>query len=158
MGFLNKLKTAFGNSESQKTSVEGNYVEEIINSIKNTPFAVSETNVLYAGINELASYTYVQTVIVGTLKLKTHKGATLKITGNDFYLHLNSDMLELESEATYKSNQYITKIDFEIDKENLPKLQTKTIESLELSTKKIGIDFKVLESAELMLSHTDAEE
>ena len=39
------------------------YVKAIIKDVENTPFGVSENNVLYAGLNELGGYFFFQTVV-----------------------------------------------------------------------------------------------
>ena len=145
MGFLNKMKAALGSNQSTEVSIDSNYIEDIINSIKNVPFATSRSNVLYGGINELAGYHYFQTVVVGTFKLKTHKGAQLTIMGDDYTLELNSDMVELESEASDVANQFVTKIDFEIEANDIPKIVKPRIKSLVLSAKKEQITFSIIE-------------
>lgn len=145
MGFLNKIKDVFGGSQPIEDTIDSTYVENIINSIKNVPFGVSQSNVLYGGINELAGYHYFQTVVVGTFKLKTHKGAQLTIVGDDYKLHLNSDMVELESEASDLANQFITKIDFEIEATDIDKIVKSRIKSLELSAKKQQVTFTIID-------------
>lgn len=145
MGFFNKLKSSFGNQKERESGIQPSYVEEIINGIENEPFAVSETNVMYAGIGEIAGYKLLQTVVVGTFRIKTFKGAQLKITGTDFELNLNSDMVELESDFSNVSNRSITKIDFEIEANDIPKIVKSRINSLELSAKKEELIFKIIE-------------
>lgn len=145
MGFLDKMKTAFGTSKTEDENLDSSYVENIINSVENPPFAIAESNVLYGGITELAGYDYFQTVIIGTLKLKTNKGAKLKISGDDFDMELSSDMLELESEASNETNTYVTKIEFEMDPEDVPKFVKSRITSLNLSAKKEEIFFSIAE-------------
>ena len=145
MGFLNKIKTAFGNSNNTDETVDDNYIGDIIATVENIPFAVSESNVLYAGISDLAGYHYFKTVIIGTLKLKTNKGAEITIIGDDFKLKLNSDMLELESDVANVDNQYVTKIDFEIEADDIAKIVKSRIKFLELSAKKEEIKFSIIE-------------
>ena len=144
MGFLDKMKAALGSSQSAEESIDSNYIEDIINSIQNVPFAASRSNVLYGGINELAGYHYFQTVVVGTFKLKTHKGAQLSIIGDDYKLELNSDMLELESEPSDVANQFVTKIDFEIEANDIPNIVKSKIKSLELSANKEKVTFTIV--------------
>ncbi len=159
MGFLNKIKTAFGNTNIEEEEIDGNYIEDIINSVENIPFAASRSNVMYAGISELAGYHYFKTVIVGTYKLKTNKGAALNILGDDFKLSLNSDMLEMESEIANVPNQYVTKIDFEIEAEDIPKIKKLKISSLELIGKKENIVFNILEiGKEIIINETRTNE
>ncbi len=145
MGLFNKLKNAFGNAQSNEEHLDGSYMDDIISSIENVPFAASQSNVLYGGINELAGFHYMQTVVVGTFKLKTNKGAKLSILGDDFKLVLNSDMLELASEVSNVLNRYVTKIDFEIEADDIPKIVKSRINALELMAKEEQVIFKIIE-------------
>ena len=145
MGFFNKLKTALNTSKAEEDAIDSSYTESIINEIENIPFALSGSNVMYAGLSELAGYHYFNTVIVGTFNIKTHKGAQLKMVGDDFELKLNSDMVELESDFSNTSNRSITKTDFEINENDLPKIAKSKIKSLELSAKKEQVIFSIID-------------
>jgi hypothetical protein len=142
---ITKLKAAFGTPKAiEKLDVE-TYTEDIINDIENDPFAISEQNVLYAGTNELGGYYYLQTVIVGAFKIKTIKGAQLTIMGNQSEIQLESDMEELESDVSNVSNRFITKIDFILNENDLPKLDKSLISSLTLTSKKDKVVFSKME-------------
>ncbi|WP_299399568.1 hypothetical protein [uncultured Gelidibacter sp.] len=142
---IKKLRTAFSNTKTTEASEPDTYTQDIINDVEGVAFAISETNVLYAGLSELAGYHYFKTITIGTLQLKTFKGATLIVNGTDFKLELKSDMEELESETTIGSNRRITRIDFEIDKDDISKISKTTIESIELIAKKNHITFSIIE-------------
>lgn len=141
---ITRLRAAFGDMRAMEKLHIDTHTESIINDIENEPFAISDSNVMYAGLGELAGYHLLQTVIVGTFHIKTFKGAQLKIKGADFDLNLNSDMVELESDFSNVSNRSITKIDFEIDEEDLPKILKSKIQSLELSAKKERVLFEIV--------------
>jgi hypothetical protein len=141
---ITRLRAAFGNMSAMEKLHVDTHTESIINDIENEPFAISESNVLYAGLGELAGYHLLQTVIVGTFHLKTFKGAKLNIKGNDFELNLNSDMVELESDFSNVSHRSITKIDFEIDEDDLPKIVKSKIQTLELTAKKERVLFSIV--------------
>ncbi len=143
--FITKLKAAFGNPNTMEKLHVDNYTEDIINSIDNEPFAISEQNVMYAGTNELGGYYYLQTVIVGTFKIKTLKGAQLKVIKNNGELLLESDMVELKSELSNVSKRYITKIDFILNESDLPKLDKSLIKNLILTSQKGKIVFSKIE-------------
>ena len=96
---------------------------------------------LFASTKELGGYCYVITVIIGSFKIKTNKGATLSITGKDFNLELNSDTDEFESDHSNVSNRYRTRIDFQIEKEDVLKFNRTRIKSLKLTAKKHNIVF-----------------
>ena len=141
---ITRLRAAFGDMRAMEKLHVDTHTEGIINEIENEPFAISESNVMYAGLGELAGYHLMQTVIVGAFHIKTHKGATLKIKGADFELNLNSDMVELESEFSNVSHRSITKIDFEIDEQDLTKISKSNIQSLVLLSEKKRVDFSIV--------------
>jgi len=144
--FTNKIRKAFGNiSEIKATDVE-DFTEDIINSIDKTAFARSDQNVMYVDNKELGGYYYLLTIIVGSFKIKTKKGAKLILNGKDFKLELNSDMDEFESEniTISNSNRFITRIDFQIEKEEISKIDKNLISKVLLTTKKHQILFTTL--------------
>lgn len=144
---ITKLKAVFGNPRAMEKLHVDTYTEDIINDIENEPFAISDQNVLYAGTNELGGYYYLQTVIVGAFKIKTNKGAKLIIKGSEAEIELESDMVELESDFSNVSNRHITKIDFILNENDLPKLDKSLISSLVLTSKKDKVVFSKIESS-----------
>ena len=144
---ITKLRAAFGDIRAMEKLHVDTRTEDIINAIENKPFAISDKSVMYAGLDELAGYHYFKTVVVGAFHIKTIKGAQLTINGNDFKLVLNSDMVELESDFSNVSKRSITYIDFEIDAEDLPKIEKENIQSIELSAKNNKVVFSIVETA-----------
>ena len=143
--FITKLKSAFSESKNAEKPSNDSFTEAIIDDVEGVPFAISETNVLYASLSELAGYHYFKTIIIGTFKLKTFDGAKMIVHGKDFKLELTSDMLELESESSNIPNRNITRIDFEIDSKDISKISRITIESLEILAKKEHVQFSIVE-------------
>lgn len=141
---FSNIKTAFRNTKAIEKNPTENNIEDIINSINEDAFAVSEQNVLFANTKELGGYYYLITIVVGAFKIKTMKGATLNITSKDFKLELKSDMEEFESDHSNTSNTYITRIDFIIEKEDVSKINKSLIKNLTLSVKKQVIVFNTL--------------
>ncbi|WP_295981528.1 hypothetical protein [uncultured Algibacter sp.] len=141
---LNKILNAFGNTPSLEPTHDDNYIKDIIKSIDEEAFAVSEQNVLFAKVSELGGYYYVITIVVGRFKIKTKNGGNLSIEGKKFNLILNSDMDEFESNHSSVSNSFITRIDFQIEKEDVSKFDKKSITSLKLSAKKQEVIFTTL--------------
>ncbi|SHH39965.1 hypothetical protein [Winogradskyella jejuensis] len=135
MGF--SLSKLVGKNKNKSTDT----VEAIINDVENTPFGVSESNVLYAGLNELGGYYFFQTVIVGQLYIKTMTGAKLILKGEGIELELKSDSSEFESDPTPVKSRSITKIDFQIEEADIKTLQNSRITSIQLKAKKHDILF-----------------
>ncbi|WP_396601561.1 hypothetical protein [Algibacter sp. R77976] len=141
---FNKIRSAFGNKQNTNEPNTDNQIEDIINAVDGDAFAVSEQNVLFAKTSELGGYFYVIALIVGSFKIKTNKGAKLNIKGNDFELLLNSDSDEFESEHSNIPKRYVTRIDFQIEEEDVSKFDHTKIKSLQLSAKKQEIVFKTI--------------
>jgi len=138
-----KLNKIFGKSNHEPTTAAHNVnnIEDIIKSVDGDAFAISEHDVLFAKTSELGGYFYVIAIIIGAFKIKTTKGATLNIKGTNFDLLLNSDMDEFESEHTHISKRYVSRIDFQIEKEDVSKFDKTRIKTLKLSTKKKAVVF-----------------
>lgn len=145
---LSKLKTAFGNQNSKDKNNLDHFIEEIIKSIEQKPFASSDQNVCYLATNELAGYYFLQTIIVGKFKIKTFNGAQLTVKGEGFKLELESDMKELVSDLYAVPKSYVTRIDFIINKKDVPKIDKSKIYSLLLSAKKQNIEFSILQTTD----------
>lgn len=142
---LSKFKKSFAKPDTNENMQEDTYINDIIKSIEQKPFAVSNENVCYASINELAGYYFLQTMIVGKFKIKTFDGAQLKVLGSDVEMNLESDMMELESELTNVSKSYVTRMDFTINENEIPKLDRSQVHTLKLSAKKQNLEFSVIQ-------------
>lgn len=141
---LNKIRAAFGNSNAKTETNNDNNIEDIINAVDGDAFGVSEENVLFAKTSELGGYFYIITIIVGSFKIKTNKGATLALKGHDFDLVLKTDMDEFESDHSDFKNRYVTRIDFQIEEDDVAKFDKKTIKTLTLSAKKQEVLFNTI--------------
>jgi len=142
---FNKILAAFGNKKTMERTHVDNYTEDIINSVKDKPYAISKENVMYAAVKELGGFYYFKTIIVGSFKIKTMKGATLLVSHNDFEYELKTDMDEFESDYSNISNRFITRIDFQIEEKEAIILEEKNIDSLTLKAKKHVIFFNELQ-------------
>ena len=143
---IDKILAAFGNIRAMERTHVDHYTEDIINSIDEKPFALSEQNVMYAKAHELGGFYYFKTIIVGSFKIKTIKGARLKVIGTGHDIEFKSDMDEFESEYSNVSNRFITRIDFQIEKEDAKLLTTEKLNTLTLVTKKKHLVFKTVRS------------
>jgi len=141
---IDKILAGFGNIRAMERTHVDNVTEDIIKSIKDKAYALSEQNVMYASDKELGGYFYFKTIIVGSFKIKTIKGAKLNVIADDFNLELKTDMDEFESDFSNVSNRYITRIDFQIEEEDISKLKQSNIKNIQLVTKKKTLDFKLI--------------
>ena len=138
---INKVLATFGNKKTKERTLDDNYTENIVNSIEDKAFAVSERNVMYASTKELGGYYYLKTIIVGEFKIKTMKGAKLTLKNSEVELELNADMDEFESDHSNVSNTFMTRIDFQIEESDVQSITNDNLETLTLSAKKHLIVF-----------------
>ena len=138
---LGKIKSAFQKSEEDKSIENAKYLEAIKANIKDKPFAESETNIVFAGMNELAGYFYFKVIVVGKFKIKTFTGVKLFLKLNNTEMELDSDMNELASDFGPIPNSFITPIDFEISKNQIEILNNSKIESIKIVCKKKEVLF-----------------
>ncbi|MEO1031619.1 MAG: hypothetical protein AAFX55_09455 [Bacteroidota bacterium] len=136
MGF--SFTKLFNKSESASTDT----IEAIVASAQHQPYGVSESNVLFSGLNELGGYFFFQTVIVGNLNIKCKNGAQLTFKGKDFELALDADSLEFESHHTEVKGRYVTNIDFQIEKADIKTLEKTKLNEIVLKVKKQEILFR----------------
>jgi len=145
---LSNLKSVFGSKENAAKTEDAVDTDAIIDDIATAPFAISENNVLYAGLNDLGGYHFFQTIVVGSFRIKTKKGATLTVVGKNFEMELQVDMEEFESEPTNVANRYATKIDFQIEESHTLQLVKPQLEQLILKCKKHTLVFTIIEGEE----------
>jgi len=128
------------NNKASKTLTDDT-IEAIIAEVEHQPYGVSESNVLFSGLNELGGYFFFQTVVVGTLKVKCKNGAKLIFKGKDFELELNSDILEFESHHSEVKGRHVTNIDFQIEEADIKKLEKAKLTEILLKVKKQEVLF-----------------
>ena len=141
-----KLKSALQKNNANNEVENAQYLETLKAAVEDKPFAISERNIMFTGMKELAGYFYFRVVVFGQFKIKTFKGAELTITCKNTEIKLKSDMDELASDYGMIPNSFITSIDFEIDKNQIEKLNTTKIESLRVVSKKQDVTFTALKS------------
>lgn len=135
MGLLSKLI-------NQNKTQSNETVEAIIKDIENTPFGISDTNVLFAGFDEIGGYFLLKTIIIGDLQLKSKRGATLNLIGDSKKFEFKSDSLEFDFQPTEVKGRYITFIDFQIEEKDISVIQKSAISNIELQIKKSSILFR----------------
>jgi hypothetical protein len=138
---IHKILPVFGNKKAVEQAQNDINTDDIIKSIEDKAFAVSEQNVMYASVKDLGGFFYFKTIIVGSFKIKTMKGAKLHVAADDFNLELKTDMDEFESDHSNAPNIYMTRIDFQIEEDDVPKLNQSNINKMQLISKKEILDF-----------------
>jgi len=146
MSVFTKLFGRSDKGQKQDQLADTNYIETILKHSEDQPVGIADQNVIYAGYAELGGYYFLQTFIVGKLNIKAKKGARLIMVNNDRTLDLKSDMDEFESENMGVFDGYVTRIDFEIEKEAAENIKRSAIKNITLKVKKHTITFTPLEA------------
>ncbi|MGB6269618.1 MAG: hypothetical protein WBF67_11495 [Olleya sp.] len=137
---MNVFTKIFGSKNKEEIDQTA-FIDNIIKHSKDEPLGISEENIIYAGYNELGGYYYFQTYIIGRLNKKVKTGATLLIEGEGYTLDLKSDMDEFEAEKADIFNGFVTRIDFEIEKETVEKIRRSTIKKMIVKIEKHELVF-----------------
>mgnify|MGYP000254952829 CR=1 FL=1 len=132
---VGKALAALGNNKVAERLQGGAFIEEEFTTIHGNKIAASNEGIIYAGIDELNGYLFLETIVVSRLNIKTFNGATLKFSGEaDFTLA--SDTQEIESDFSNASNQYTTQVSFDITKDEIQLIKEKKYDTVIFEFKK----------------------
>ncbi|WP_046758655.1 hypothetical protein [Kordia jejudonensis] len=139
---IDKVLARMGNIRAMERTHVDTYTENKIENIPGDQIAISEHGGIWAGIQELNGYLFLDTFILGTTKIKTLKGATLTFLAEE-ELTVKSDNYEIDSDYSNVSNRWITQISFEITKKDLNFIKKRTYNQIRLDFKKKSLLFDV---------------
>ena len=126
---------SLGNSKGTGQLQAAGLNEEEFQEMKDNKIAASNEGIVYAGVNELNGYLFLETIVVSRLNIKTFDGATLTFSGaSDF--SLPSDTQEIESDSSKVSKQYITKVSFDITKKEIEFIKKEKYDTVVFAYKK----------------------
>ena len=94
---VDKVLARMGSSKATERAYNEPLSAEKIKQIPGEQLASSEAGGIWAGIQELNGYVFMELIILETAKIKTFKGVTLRFLG-DTELSLTSDSKEINSE------------------------------------------------------------
>ncbi|RMA58076.1 hypothetical protein [Ulvibacter antarcticus] len=140
---VDKVLAALGNIRAMERLHVDTVTEEKIENIGGDKIAESQDGIIYGGIDELNGYLFLETVILSRMNIKTFKGATLKFIGSSDF-ELKSDTQEIESEFSNVSNRFITRISFDITKNEIHLIKDKKYDKVIFGFKKKS--FELLKS------------
>ena len=121
MGFFKK-----GNSLKvmERTSAD-NHIEEQINKAGIEKYAESEFGDLYLRTDELGGFLILESLIVSATNFKSKKGSKLTFSNKDESLVFESDEDKIESDFSELSNRHVTRIDYNIEAEEVAIIEGK---------------------------------
>lgn len=111
---LDILLANLGNPAAIKRNHIDTVTESKIENVKGEKIASSINGGIWAEINELSEYSFLDIIVIGKMKIKTFEGCEIVFQGAEKVLKLLSDTKEIESNYSNVSNRFITEISFDI--------------------------------------------
>ena len=139
---VDKVLARMGSSKATDRAYNEPLTAEKIKQIPGEQLAASEAGGMWAGIQELNGYVFIELIVLDTTKIKTFKGVSLTFLG-DSELTLESDNKEVNSEFSDLFNRWLTQISFEISKKDLNYIKRKKYNQIQLDFKKKSLMFEV---------------
>lgn len=137
---IDKVLARMGNMRAMERTHVDTYTENKIENIPGDQIATSQHGGIWAGIQDVNGYLFLDVTILGTTKIKTLKGATLTFL-TDEEITVKSDNYEIDSDYSNISNRWMTQISFEITKTDLKVIQKKKYDQMRLDFKKKSLLF-----------------
>ena len=147
MKWIKKLDNVLANMGNAK-AMERNHVDTVTEfklvNARGEKIASSENGGIWAEINELADYTFLDLIVVGNKKIKTAEGCEIVFKGDAKEVKLVSDMKEIESNHSNVSNRFITEISFDITNLEVDFILNREAETVTLKHKKEVEIFEII--------------
>ncbi len=117
-------------------TISNEEVEKRMAAENGEKFGESEYILLYGGFQELNEYYFFEALFLSVDALKSKSGAKITFKSNNGDLTLNASMVEFESEYSKRIERNATQISFDIDKDQIKKIQEGEYDSIQLKVKK----------------------
>lgn len=147
MSWIKKIDTILAKMGNMK-AMERNHVDTVteykIVNARGEKIAEKENGGIWAEINELADYTYLDLIVVGNTKIKTKHGCEIIFKIGEKEMKLVSDMKEIESNYSNVSKTYITEISFDITNLSIDFILDREAETATLIHKKEVEVFQII--------------
>ena len=114
LSLFKKLVVKLGGVDTSEKNHVDIFTEERITDVIGDKIANCKTGGIWIKVQELAEFHFLNTTVVGTQNLKTHKGITFQFVANNKTYDLHSDTKEIVSDFSNVSNQWITQFSFDI--------------------------------------------
>jgi len=131
MKSVDKVLAQMGSSKATKRAYNEPLTTEQTKQIPGELIAASEVGGIWAAVQELNGYMFMELIVLDTTKIKTFKGATLKFLG------------ELKSDFSDTFNRWVTQISVEVTKKDLNYIKKKKYTQVQLNVKKKSMLFDV---------------
>ncbi|MEM6721213.1 MAG: hypothetical protein AAF611_17925 [Bacteroidota bacterium] len=139
---VDKVLARMGSSKATERAYNEPLTAEMTKQIPGEQLAISETGGIWAGIQELNGYVFMEMIILDTTKIKTFKCVSVTFLGEN-ELKLASDSKEVNSEFSDLFNRWLTQISVEVTKKDLNYIKKKKYTQIQLDFKKKSLVFEV---------------
>jgi hypothetical protein len=138
---VDKVLALMGSSKATERAHKNAFTEEMKEQIPGEQLGTSEHGGIWAVLQELNGYLFMEVIVLDTTKIKTFKGATLTFIG-DTKLNLTSDSKELNSDFSSATKRWLTQISFEVSKKDVNYIRKKKFDQIQLDFKKKSLMFE----------------
>ena len=148
MSWIKKLDNVFskiGNAKAMGRNEDEKVAEFKIESSRGEKIASSDDGGIWAEINELAEYAYLDLIVVGIKKIKTGEGCEIIFKAGEKEMKLVSDMKEIESNYSNVVKRHITELSFDITDLDIDFILNREAETAILKHKKEEEVFKIVD-------------
>jgi len=128
------FKKIFGSKKSETLS--NAEVEKLMTTVDGEKLAEAEGILLYGGFQELNGFYFFESLFVSSKNIKSKTGATITFKSKKGNIVLNSSMLEFESDYAKPLKRSVAQISFDIEKNQIKKIQDGAYEAIDLEVKK----------------------
>jgi len=137
---IDKVLARMGNIRAMERTHVDTFTENKMENVAGEQIAQSQHGGIWAELQELNGYIFMNITVLGTVKIKTFKGSTLTFLGDE-KITLTSDIAEIDSDYSNVSNRWMTSMSFEITKKDLAFIQKKNFDQIQLTFKKKSLLF-----------------
>ena len=138
---IDQVLAALGNPKAMQRTHVDTFTENKINNIKSEKVGESREGQLFISFQELNGYHFMNAVLLSHKNIKTLRGATLIFYSDVQTLEIQSDTQEIESDFSNVSNRWMTQIVFNVDKNEINRINQKTYTKIYFKFKKKELIF-----------------
>lgn len=143
LGLLKIIVSKLGGIDTSESNHVDEFTENKMSTISGKQIAFSENGGIWIEFQELSEFNFMNTIVIGTKKLKTFEGCELDFIFEKSEFKLLSDTREIESDYSNVSNRWITNITFDTTEIEIERLMQEAI-SLKISGKNYTESFQIL--------------
>ena len=111
-------------------------VEKAMTTVDGKKLGESDEMLLYGGFQELNNYYFFEALFMSVIDLRSKNGATVTFKAKKGDFTLQASIQEFESDPVKSLQRNATQISFDIEKNQIKKIQQGAYDSIELKVKK----------------------